>query len=580
MEHNILNQELQVIRGQIEEKIKALHDMTQQIGNESLSNTVSELRNRISEPFLFVIVGEVKVGKSSFINALLETQKEVCKVAPDPCTDTIQQIIYGEKEETIIVNPNLKKIFFPVNILKEIAIVDTPGTNTISAYHQEITEGFVPGSDLVVFVFEAKNPYRQSAWEFFDFIHTEWRKKIIFVLQQADLMDPKDLKINEEGVKKQALQKGIKDPKIFSVSAKQEIEGKVDQSGFLDLRSYIKSNITGGQAPVLKLQNNIETSLGISSRIKEGLKLREQQLRADQSFREDVTQSLNQQEKRSGNQVELLVENLIAGYDRTTLKAERELNAGLSFWTLAKRSFMSVFSKQVSITDWLNELAETLEKDLQFDLQSRLQSGVVDLAEQVQQMAKIIDLKLRSSETILKNNHEIFGDIADRRSNILRDLQAQFTQFMGKAENFLAPELFGAGNQISPQIATGSGIAVIGVLLTTLTQGVVFDVTGGILTTIGVIFAGASASVKRKKIIKAYQSEIEKGRQSLQTNLDQKLKSYIKHLKTKIDANFLDFDDLLEQENKQVHTLNQNHDDIVKGLMQMKSDLEITINKA
>ena len=172
----ILNQKLQQYRFQMVEVVKDLHQMAIDINNASLSEMVSDLRNRIHEPFMFVIVGEVKVGKSSFVNALLETDKEVTKVAPDPCTDTIQQILYGEVEQTVVINPYLKKIFYPVEILKEIAIVDTPGTNTIIEHHQEITERFIPGSDLIVFVFEAKNPYRQSAWEFFDYIHKDWQK--------------------------------------------------------------------------------------------------------------------------------------------------------------------------------------------------------------------------------------------------------------------------------------------------------------------------------------------------------------------------------------------------------------------
>ena len=138
-----------------------------------MASTVSDLRNRINEPFMFVIVGEVKAGKSSFVNALLDTGKEICKVAPQPMTDTIQQIIYGENEDIISVNEHFKKIYQPVDILKEVAIVDTPGTNAIVDHHQEITENFVPSSDLIVFVFEAKNPYRQSAWQFFDFIHDD-----------------------------------------------------------------------------------------------------------------------------------------------------------------------------------------------------------------------------------------------------------------------------------------------------------------------------------------------------------------------------------------------------------------------
>src|SRR5690625_6194695 len=80
----------------------------------------------------------------------------------------IQQIKYGKNHDEITINPFLKQIYFPDPILKEISIVDTPGTNTIIEHHQEITERFIPVADLVVFVFEAKNPYRQSAWDFLD----------------------------------------------------------------------------------------------------------------------------------------------------------------------------------------------------------------------------------------------------------------------------------------------------------------------------------------------------------------------------------------------------------------------------
>jgi len=98
---NLLNQSLKTYRVKIDDLVRQLHDLTVQIGHTELANTVSDLRNRINEPFMFVIVGEVKAGKSSFVNALLGTGKEICKVAPQPMTDTIQQILYGETEEMI-----------------------------------------------------------------------------------------------------------------------------------------------------------------------------------------------------------------------------------------------------------------------------------------------------------------------------------------------------------------------------------------------------------------------------------------------------------------------------------------------
>ena len=194
----MLNQQTKALRAQVEDLIKDLHQLSQEIGYTELTATVSDLRLRMSEPYMFVIVGEVKAGKSSFVNALLDAGREVCPVGPQPVTDTIQQILYGDPEQTIVVNPYLRKVLIPVDILKEIAIVDTPGTNSIVEKHQEITEKFIPASDLVVFVFEAKNPYRQSSWDFFDFIHQDWHKKIVFVLQQKDLLPPDDLLINEK----------------------------------------------------------------------------------------------------------------------------------------------------------------------------------------------------------------------------------------------------------------------------------------------------------------------------------------------------------------------------------------------
>lgn len=206
--NQIINQEVYAFRSRLEELAKEIHHLTIIVNHDELAETVSSLRNRINEPYMFVIVGEVKAGKSSFINALLDTGKEITKVAPQPMTDTIQQIVYGEQEEVIVINPFLKKITQPIDILKEVAIVDTPGTNTIIEKHQQITEEFIPSSDLIVFVFESKNPYRQSAWDFLEYIKDDWKKKVIFVLQQKDLMDAADLRVNIDGVVNQAEKKG------------------------------------------------------------------------------------------------------------------------------------------------------------------------------------------------------------------------------------------------------------------------------------------------------------------------------------------------------------------------------------
>lgn len=522
--------------------------LSKEIGNDSMSETVHELSMRIETPFTFVIVGEVKAGKSSFINALLESDSEICKVAPSPMTDTIQQILYGETEKTEIVNTYLKKIYQNIDILKEIAIVDTPGTNTIVAHHQEITERFIPYSDLIVFVFEAKNPYRQSSWEFFDYIHAEWRRKVIFVLQQKDLLPEQDLQINIEGVRKHAVEKGIEHPVIFAVSAKKEIEKNPEESGFSPLRLYLQENITGGRAAFLKLENNINTLLTITKKLDSSIEIRKNQYLADVRFREDITEIMNQHENKTKYQINILTENLLNSYHKITEEKRIDLSEGLSLGSVIKRTFNSLFGSTGNLKEWLEHQSKDFESKLNTRLKDRLQEGIIDVAEHIQTMGKMVDHKLKQSETILKNSDEIFADIAERRLNVLRDLQQNVGQFMNTAENFYDEKIMRDSGKIAPNFAAGSGIAIVGVVLAAVVNGAVFDITGGVLTAVGVLFAGVTLGINKGKIIKKFDEEIIKGSTRIHEEIHEGLSQYTRRIRQKIETNFVEFDQLLNKE--------------------------------
>jgi len=574
MSQSLIEKNVKHHRSSLESAVNALYDITQLISHDELKQTVADIRDRIDDPYMFVIVGEVKAGKSSFINALLDTKKEICKVAASPMTDTIQQIVYGEKESIVDISPYLKRITQPVEILKEIAIVDTPGTNTIIDHHQEITEKFIPASDLIVFVFESKNPYRQSSWEFFDYIKEEWRKKIIFILQQKDLMKGDDLTTNLNGVKDQAMKKGIPGPNVFAVSALQEINGEKEESGFKKVREYIYENITGGKAPYLKLINNAETALTINDKIFKGVIIRKEQYEADERFRADIRDTLDHQEGKTKRQVNVLVENLIASYDRITNKKKEELNSGVGFFSMVKRSFSSTFGGGQSPKDWLENVTKDLENDINKEFKDKLQDGVIDIADSIQDMGKLIDAKIKNSETILKENHEIFSDIAERRANVLRDLQKAFEGFLKRTENFYDRNLLSAGSNVGSNLAAGGGIAVVGIILTTLTNTLVFDITGGILTTIGFIFAGVTLTLNKSKLIKQYEKEVSAGRERIKREVTEKLNNYTTRIKEKIEDNFMKFDKLLEEEKGTIEHLESEHDRILKSISATKKDVQ------
>ena len=552
----LLSQQLQDARTHVETLVRDMHALAVDIGKSGMAERLDDLRERIREPFLFVIVGEVKAGKSSFINALLGTGEEVAKVAPQPMTDTVQQILYGEEARTVEVSEHLKRIYLPVEILSEIAIVDTPGTNTIVAHHQEITERFVPGSDLVVFVFEAKNPYRQSAWEFFDYIHGDWRRKVIFVLQQKDLMPADDLAVNVEGVREQARKKGVDEPVVFAVSALQEQRGPREESGFTELFDYIRDNITGGRAGGLKVLNSLETAGQMLGRVEEGLTERRGAYEADVAFRDEVAQTLDRHAHQAERQTETLTENLLNAYDRNTAARRAELARGISFPSLLKRAVVGIFSDEAGTKQWLEGFAATMQRDLQSDLSARLKEGVDDLAESLQNMTQTVHVLVREKALQLPSGDNVFfSEVSDKRAAILLELQEAFDRFINRTENFEGRELFAEGQKLSGNLLAGGGVAVIGAVLAAVTQAAVFDITGGILTTLGLAFAGVTTVVKRRQVLREFDEELARGRAQLETEVRGKLAAYAALIRERIEGHFATLDAHLAQERELTEAL-------------------------
>lgn len=529
--------------------------LANEIGDAALVESIQDLIQRLEDPFMFVIVGEVKAGKSSFINALLESEEEICPVSPAPKTDTIQQILYGDSPREVIINPYLKRIHLPIPVLRDIAIVDTPGTNTIINHHQEITERFIPAADVVIFVFEAKNPYRQSAWEFFNYIHDSWKRKIIFILQQKDLLSASDLQVNYQGLLSHAKSKGLPNPSIFSVSAKLEIEGDKENSGFTEVRKYLSEHITGQKASVEKLSNLLSTARQLSGRVEKAIGLREDQLNADILFRNDIKETLETDSALAGKQVDNIVDAITGRFAEVTKEIEQELSSGLGIINVLGRSFKSIFTKGQSISSWLERLNTDLQQLLENSLREQLNQGIFDLSERIQQMSRMVDMKIQATHTILKPDAGIFKEIANSRIQLMDELKDTFKEFLHKPESFSDESIERSGSKLTPQVATGTGMAIVGAILTAITQGVVFDVTGGVLTAVGILFASISVGWQRRKIIQKYREEVNAGKAKMSRELRQALMSYIEKIKARIESNFVDFDTHLENESTEIKRL-------------------------
>src|SRR5919112_1826068 len=172
----------------------------------------------LEELFLLVIVGEFNSGKSAFINALLGDD-ELSREGVTPTTDRITVLRYGEQPAERERREGVLEKEYPNDFLHEVAIVDTPGTNAIIRHHEELSRGFVPRSDLVLFVTSSDRPFTESEREYLELIR-DWGKKILLIINKADLLPAEEDREKvrlfvEDGVRSML---GLKPP-IFFVSA-------------------------------------------------------------------------------------------------------------------------------------------------------------------------------------------------------------------------------------------------------------------------------------------------------------------------------------------------------------------------
>lgn len=566
MTDQILSQAFYQYKFKLEEFLKNLHQFTFDINANEFQQIVSNLRTNVNDPFLFVVVGEVKSGKSSFINALLK--EDICKVDAAPCTDVVQQLVYADEKSEVSLNPHLKRIGLPVDILKTIAIVDTPGTNTIIKHHHEITQKFIPNGDLVLFVFPAKNPHTQSSWDLLDYVNEEWRKRVVFILQQADLARPEELRTNIEKVKEYAIKRNIASPRIFAASAEWEMAGD-QRSGFEDIRKFIRETITGGRHFQLKLQSILDTAGSVISKIESSLIERKRQFENDKLIVEKVKARLATGEQQSTYEIKSLINRLVSNYERISDEVKIEFTEGLSLIVLFKKAFNSIFSKEQSINTWIKDLQKRFERRLNATFEDIASDGAQHFLEGIRQLLHSLLEELNRIKSAQRGNEELYIRIGQRRQEVIEDVRRKVTELL--EHNSFIDSLRSGPGSIAPTIMGGGVLAIIGAIILTATHGAFFDITGGLLTGTGVVLAGGMLLFKRGKIIRQFERGLDESKKQFESELIERLTTKLKIVYEDIDRSFIEFYDFVQLEQEKLLPLMDDFEDMQESYLQLSS---------
>lgn len=244
---------------------------------------VRQLKHWATGLFRVVVMGEIKKGKSSFINALLGV-RDLVPVDSNVATSTIYKICYGEKvsykvffsEESkkpcVVIDKealpsygtedgnhgnekqvDFIQVFVPSDFLRNgLVIIDTPGLGGLFKQHKRITYEYVPRADAVFLVSDSvESPIGKAELDLLDDLKNV-TDQIYFVQTKAMAVDAEARKSRELNNRRTLERHGFNPDtlKYFVVDSHLKLDAdavrnKEDliDSGFVPLAMFINNEL-------------------------------------------------------------------------------------------------------------------------------------------------------------------------------------------------------------------------------------------------------------------------------------------------------------------------------------------------
>ncbi|MDQ2807614.1 MAG: dynamin family protein [Chloroflexota bacterium] len=483
----------------------------------------------LDELFLLVVAGEFNAGKSAFINALLG--ERFLTEGVTPTTAVVTLLRYGEQARAGMVSDDLAENEFPAPFLRDITVVDTPGTNAIIRRHEQLTRHFVPRADLVLFVTSADRPFTESERAFLETIR-DWGKKIVIVLNKIDLMQtPQDLQRVIDFISENAhLLLGFT-PDIFPVAARVALQGKqlaatpgpqqargtalVKASRFDQLEAFIFSTLD--EAGRLRLK--FLTPLGVAERVVDRYRVaatdRLTVLADDAKTNDNIDQ-----------QLAVYQTDMAEGFDHRLADIENIL------YELRERgdAFFDDLIKISRIRDLLNadKVRGAFEREVVADSAARVDAavqGLIDwMVDHDLRMWQAVQEYLDRRQAVRGREDRMIGQIGRQfeynRTQLLQSVGAKATQVVqGYDREREALTLAEDMRQAVIQTGAAAGLAGIGAGLAIAFTAAWFDATAILATT---LFAGVALFVlplKKRQAKEDFHNKIAQLRDNLATGM-------------------------------------------------------------
>jgi len=467
-------------------------------------------------PFLLVVVGEFNSGKSSLLNALLGG--DFLKEGVTPTTDRINLIGYGPEPKLEPHSPELVLIQLPHPMLKDVRLVDTPGTNAILQHHQVLTEKFLPRADLIFCVTSADRPFTQSEANFLSFIRA-WGKKVVIVINKMDLLTEPELQQVLEFVKKGADQTLGQVPPIFTVSARRARQGEIATSHVPELEAHIRQVLTH-QAAILKLGS----PLGVLARLtEEAIPVLEAKFKESEkqlATCRELDHLLERHEERTRRDFTGQIALALQAIDEVRARGERWLDEKVRF-----SRFLELMQSSKLKQSFIDEVVRGANQEIErrvLEAMNWLARRDRELLEDALSLLREAP-GLRQAEQVGSEERTIAGNLEEALRSF--DAEAEAIQL----RDFIQESLRGTA-------LAEVGVMGLGLTILLVAQKIAFDILGIFATLFGAILA-TSILPRRKEVAKTRLRErLAELRSTLERALSETLETELRRTRERFNS--------------------------------------------
>ena len=537
---------------------------------------VEELLSGLDDLFTIVVVGEFNAGKSSLINALFG--EKLRTEGPIPVDDRISILRHDETSRSRNVSEFIIEQHYPVDFLRHITLVDTPGTNSIVQRHQEITHDFIPRADLVLFVTSIDRPLSESERTFLHYIR-EWGKKVVFAVNKIDTKSDEELAQVID-----YLQTNIRsifgfDPIIFPVAAKLALEAKKGdvpprdwtRSRFEAFEDYLFKVLSEKERIRIKLAAPLDTLQSLTRRQLEMITSRRDLLASDMKRIESISSQLElaQSDMLSNfTQFVARIDNLMLELERRGVDfLDRSIRVTHIMLLRDALRFRDEFERQV-FHDWQGSIDRTIQESVDWLVKQNLRLW----NDTVGSTLGADSFSAPHEEVIGKVGREFAYNRDEIYSRIRTEAERRTKSYDVAIESRRTIDI--AMHAVFQSVGLGAGAVGLGYLFTTAFSSVALDVTGLTAATMLLVTSFLILPYKRSKAKREFQERIEQLRQHLREALTRESNVEIERIVRQIEEAFEPYRRFYAAESAKIERFATKLDSITASAREISTSIE------